>query len=230
MITKRRGRETASVRRQGILAAAEELFSQKGFSGTSTRNVAVRASVHEAVLFRHFSSKEELYRATIETKLSRNRQSALRQMEECASKRDDRGFFEAVARSLLGRFEDDVSIPRLILYTALDGFEPVEAGIERQLRVERPTRRYISTRIREGVFRKMNPDHAVMAFGAMLFGYIVRQHIIGMAKHRSYNRERIVQSFVTIFLEGMKASGSSGAKARKSRKSPTSRSPTNGSE
>lgn len=213
MITKRRSREAASVRRQDILAAAEELFSQRGFSGTSTRNVAVKASVHEAVLFRHFSSKEELYRATIETKLSRNRQGALELMEACAAKRDDRGFFEAVARSLLTRFESDVSIPRLILYTALDGFEPVEAAIERQLRVERPTLRYISTRIREGAFRRMNADHAVMAFGAMLFGYIVRQHIVGMARHRSYNRESIVRSFVTIFLEGMKARESSRPKA-----------------
>lgn len=215
MNTKRKVREAASVRRQDILAAAEELFSQRGFSGTSTRNVAVKASVHEAVLFRHFSNKAELYRVTIEAKLSRNRQTALDQMEACAAKRDDRGFFEAVARSLLTRFESDVSIPRLILYTALDGFEPVEATIERQLRVERPTLRYIATRMREGAFRKMNPDHAVMAFGAMLFGYIVRQHIVGMARHRSYNRERIVQSFVTIFLEGMKAPESSRSKSRR---------------
>lgn len=213
MTIKRKSREAASVRRQDILAAAEQLFSRRGFSGTSTRNVAIKASVHEAILFRHFGSKEELYRATIETKLSRNRQLALEQMEACAANRDDRGFFEAVARGLLTRFESDISIARLILYTALDGFEPADVAIERQLRVERPTLRYISTRIREGAFRKMNPDHAVMAFGAMLFGYVVRQHIVGLARHKSYNREKIVQSFVTIFLEGMRAPKSSRAKA-----------------
>jgi TetR/AcrR family transcriptional regulator len=205
MTPKRQRSEIAKDRRQTILAAAEELFAQNGYKGTTTKAVAVKAGVHEAILFRHFTSKQELYRTMLETKLARNRPAALEQMAKCAQKRDDRGFFEALANGLLARFEGDLPLLRLILYSALDGYEQPDVVAERQLRVEQPTLDYISKRIREGAFRKMDPSHAVFAFGAMLFGYVIRQHIVGMTCHKAYKREKIAQSFVTIFLEGLKA-------------------------
>jgi len=203
MAAKRKERAITKVRKQDILWAAEKLFSEKGFKGATTKELAARAGVHEAVLFRHFENKRELYRATIDMKVGRNRNFALEQMEQSVARRDDRAFFESVALGLLTRFEEDPSIPRLILYAALDGHEPPSVTAERQLRVEKPTLDYISMRIREGAFRKMDPHHAVFAFGAMLFGYIVRQQIIGMASRRKHNRKKIAKDFVTIFLEGM---------------------------
>ena len=203
MAAKRKVREITRVRRQDILNAAEKLFSQKGFKGTTTKDLAQEAGVHEAILFRHFKNKRELYRETVELKLARNRPTALEQMETSAKNRNDRAFFEALALGLLTRFEEDPSIPRLILYSALEEHEPPEIATERQLRVEKPTLNYITTRIREGAFRKVDPHHAVLAFGAMLFGYIVRQQIVGMNTHRVFDRKKIAQTFVTIFLKGM---------------------------
>jgi TetR/AcrR family transcriptional regulator len=203
MTAKRKVRETTRSRRQDILSAAEKLFSQKGYKSTTTKELAETAGVHEAVLFRYFTNKRELYRETVELKLARNRPTALEQMEKCAKNRDDKGFFEALALGLLTRFEEDPSIPRLILYSALEEHEPPEVVVERQLRVEQPTLDYITTRIREGGFRKIDPHHAVVALGAMLFGYIVRQQIVGMAAHKTHDRKKIAKSFVTIFLEGM---------------------------
>ena len=204
MAAKRKVREITQIRRQDILTAAEKLFSQKGFKGTTTKELAAKAGVHETVLFRHFANKRELYRATVELKLARNRPAALERMERASKDRDDRAFFEALAIGLLTRFEEDPSIPRLILHSALDGHEPPKVTAERQLRVEQPTLDYVSKRIREGAFRRIDPHHAVYAFGAMLFGYIVRQQILGMASVQKYSREKIAKDFVTIFLEGMK--------------------------
>jgi TetR/AcrR family transcriptional regulator len=203
MSAKRKVREITRVRRHDILVAAEKLFSKKGFKGTTTKELAARAGVHEAILFRHFTNKRELYRATLDLKTARNRDATLEQMEESAKHRDDRAFFEALALGLLTRFEEDPSIPRLILYSALEGHESPRVTVERQLHVEKPTLDYISKRIREGGFRKMDPHHSVYAFGAMLFGYIVRQYIIGMASHRKHDRRKIAKDFVTIFLYGM---------------------------
>jgi hypothetical protein len=53
--------------------------------------------------------------------------------EQAAADRDDRAFFEALAIGLLTRFEEDPSIPRLILRSALDGHEPPKVALERQL-------------------------------------------------------------------------------------------------
>src|SRR5678810_687918 len=164
MTAKRKVREITKVRRQEILDAAEQLFSQKGFKGTTTRDLAAKAGVHEAILFRHFTSKRDLYQATLELKISRNRHSALAQMEQSAKSRDDRAFFEALAIGLLTRFEEDPSIPRLILYSALDNHELLSVTTERQLRVEQPTLDYISKRMRDGAFRRMDPHHACLLY------------------------------------------------------------------
>lgn len=49
-----------------ILAAARELFARKGRRGTTTREVAERAGVNEATLFRHFGNKDALLMACVQ--------------------------------------------------------------------------------------------------------------------------------------------------------------------
>ena len=49
-------------RRKAIVTAALPLFARKGFAGTTTRELAAAAGVSEALLFRHFPSKQSLYR------------------------------------------------------------------------------------------------------------------------------------------------------------------------
>lgn len=53
----------AELRRQKIIKAALGVFSRDGFHGTTTRALAKEAGVSEALLFRHFPSKEDLYGA-----------------------------------------------------------------------------------------------------------------------------------------------------------------------
>ncbi len=49
-----------------ILAATRELYATRGTRGTTTREVAVRAGVNEATLFRHFGTKQQLVDAMLE--------------------------------------------------------------------------------------------------------------------------------------------------------------------
>jgi TetR/AcrR family transcriptional regulator, transcriptional repressor of aconitase len=49
-------------RRRAIVNAAVPLFAHKGFAGTTTRELAAAGGVSEALLFRHFPSKQSLYR------------------------------------------------------------------------------------------------------------------------------------------------------------------------
>jgi AcrR family transcriptional regulator len=52
-----------------IVEAAVHLFAHRGFSGTSTREIARLADVNEASLFRHFASKQELFWAALQSRL-----------------------------------------------------------------------------------------------------------------------------------------------------------------
>jgi AcrR family transcriptional regulator len=50
-------------RRTAIISAAGRVFVEKGFYGTTTRELAEAAGVSEALLFKHFPNKEALYSA-----------------------------------------------------------------------------------------------------------------------------------------------------------------------
>ncbi|MEM9151354.1 MAG: TetR/AcrR family transcriptional regulator [Cyanobacteria bacterium P01_F01_bin.3] len=51
--------------KEQILNAAERLFAERGFSGTTLRNVVSKAGVNLAAVHYHFGSKEELFRAAV---------------------------------------------------------------------------------------------------------------------------------------------------------------------
>src|ERR1051326_5746444 len=61
-------RMCADERRLQIAAVAMRLFSERGFRGTTTKEIAQAAGVSEAIIFRHFATKEELYTAIIDYK------------------------------------------------------------------------------------------------------------------------------------------------------------------
>lgn len=48
-----------------LLVAARELFAEKGFAATSTKEIAERASVTEPMLFRHFGNKAGLFEQAV---------------------------------------------------------------------------------------------------------------------------------------------------------------------
>jgi AcrR family transcriptional regulator len=62
-----RTRLTAGTRRSQILSAAVELFSERGFFGARTKELAERAGVSEALIFRHFPNKAFLVEAILES-------------------------------------------------------------------------------------------------------------------------------------------------------------------
>lgn len=47
--------------REAILSAAMRLFAEKGYAGTSTREICQAAGITKPVLYYHFRSKEHLY-------------------------------------------------------------------------------------------------------------------------------------------------------------------------
>ncbi len=53
-------------RREQILAAATEAFAHAGFAATGLEDVAEAAGISRAILYRHFDSKAQLYRAVLD--------------------------------------------------------------------------------------------------------------------------------------------------------------------
>jgi AcrR family transcriptional regulator len=51
--------------KEQIITVAERLFAERGFAGTTLRNVVSEAGVNLAAVSYHFGSKEELFRAVV---------------------------------------------------------------------------------------------------------------------------------------------------------------------
>lgn len=59
----RKQQQRSIVTQQKLLDAAIEAFSENGFKGTSTREIAERAGVHHPLITYHFKNKDKLWRA-----------------------------------------------------------------------------------------------------------------------------------------------------------------------
>jgi AcrR family transcriptional regulator len=190
-------------RRQDILAAAMDLFAKKGFRGTTTRDLATQAEVNEAIIFRHFNTKEELYSAILEHKAGENQEAKLEDLERLAAGGEDEKFFETIGRNFLEKHENDTTFYRLLLFSALEGHQLSDMFIASMTTTRNPLATYIQKRMDDGTFRRMDPQLAARAFIGMLASFVLWQEIFGFKKTQPYDREEVVRSFVSIFLKGI---------------------------
>ena len=199
---------TAEDRRQQIIDVAIQLFSQKGFRGTTTKEIALAAGVNEAIIFRHFATKRELYSAIIDQKACATEMVAKQtEVVKAIEHRNDRKLFETLALHILEVHEHDETFMRLMFYSALEGHELSDMFFRNQVAERyREVANYIKQRIQEGAFRKVDPQIAVRAF----FGMVIHHAQTKRFFNQSLGDQKITLSnrvaaerFTDLFLTGL---------------------------
>ncbi len=190
-------------RRDAIIAAAVRLFSEKGFRGATTRELAAALDVTEPVIYQHFETKRDLYRAIIETK-ARERRQDNEYWQDVENPRGDREFFGAVARLLLQRVERDPAYLRLLLFSALEGHELADLFFERDaLEFYDRVTAYICKRIEAGAFRAdIDPTVAARALIGMAVHHATVQALFRDTVVKA-SREDYAAGMTEIFLAGI---------------------------
>jgi AcrR family transcriptional regulator len=190
-------------RRRMIIEAALTLFSQKGFRGTTTKEIAQAAECSEATLFKHFATKDALYSAILETKV--RIEEVLGQARHMATRKDDAGVFRAVGLQALSRVEHDAILMRLLLFSALEGHALAPIFFASQVRrLHEFLSHYIETRIADGAFRPVNALVAARGFMGMLVHYLLLHEIYGVKRPVGCAPEQVVETFVTLFCDGIR--------------------------
>ncbi|MBA2340765.1 MAG: TetR/AcrR family transcriptional regulator [Pyrinomonadaceae bacterium] len=212
------GRMAGEDRRNQIVHVAMRLFSERGFRGTTTKEIARAAGVSEAIIFRHFATKEELYAAILDTKSCAGNMSQLSEMFAEAVKRgDDRAVFESVALTMLQHHEEDEDFLRLLLYSALEGHELFQMFWQRNVReLADFLRSYVRERQKAGALREMEPRLVGRAFTGM----ILHQSLINNLFDKSrtlldITNERAAREFTKILLYGTVSSSAPEAEVKK---------------
>src|SRR6266567_6148844 len=128
-------RMTGENRRLQILRVAMRLFSQRGFRGTTTKEIALAAGVSEAMVFRHFATKEALYSAILDQKACLHDEMDPRQIvADAIARKDDLAVFEGIALDALQQNECDPEFQRLLLHSALEEHELAQMFWEKFVR------------------------------------------------------------------------------------------------
>jgi len=198
-----RERVSAPERRQLIIQAALTLFSQKGFRGTTTREIAREAGVSEATIFKHFATKETLYSAIIDAKA--RAEEVLAAASQAAAARDDAGVLTAVATTILSRVEKDPAFMRLLLYSALEGHALSEMFFSNQVRrTHLFLADYIASRIQEGAFRSVDPLLAARGFIGTVIHYLLIHELFGVPRPAHIGSGEVIALYADIFLKGLR--------------------------
>ena len=188
-------------RRQQILDVATQLFARQGYEGTTTRQIAESAAVNEAIIFRHFSTKEDLYWAVIEDQC-RIRGGREKLEQAIASGQDDEQIFTSIASEFLTR---DATLPRLLLFSALERHEVSQRFFKVHVAsYYEILGDYIQRRIEEGAFREVDPILAARSFFGMLVYHFQVQELFGAKHLHDIELEHAVKTFVGIWLKGVR--------------------------
>jgi TetR/AcrR family transcriptional regulator len=224
------GRMCADERRLQIAEVAMRLFSERGFRGTTTKEIAQAAGVSEAIIFRHFATKEELYTAIIDYKgcggaatsggAERPEQPpAIEEIRGCVAEAmeasDDLAVFQGVALEMLEHHQSDPEFLRLLMYIALENHTLRQVFWDKNVRVLYEfLGGYVRQRQSEGAFRDVDPYAAVRVF----LGSVIHHSLVNLLwdkdpARRIFNisNEEAARQFAEILLRGIAADGDSSA-------------------
>ncbi len=190
-------------RRIQILEVAARLFAAQGFEGTTTRQIATNAKVNEAIIFRHFPCKDDLYWAVLEEWIGRSGgRAALEQ--RINSEGTDREILTSIAMEMLERRSRDTTLTRLFFFSALENHDLTErfyrehiAGYYDALAA------FVRKRIEAGAFRRVDPLLAARGFLGMVVYHSWVQEVFGGKRHQEFAHKAVSEAMVDIWLAGM---------------------------
>jgi AcrR family transcriptional regulator len=196
-------RISSSNRREQILDVAMAFFARQGFEGTTTREIAEAGRVNEAIIFRHFPTKEDLYWAIIERKCQTSSRWRVIQ-QEIAIGGDDHQVFSAIAESILRRKREDKHITRLLWFAALERHQLSQEFFRKYVaECYEALAEHIRVRIGQGGFRRVDPLLAARGFLGMVVYHYLIQELFGGKKFQDFDPKHVADTLTDIWLRGM---------------------------
>lgn len=186
--------------RTKILESALKLFSQKGYMGATTREIAEDAQVAELTLFRHFNSKENLFEQAIQD------YSFLPELETIIINVRElpyeegliiiaQGFYNALLKkreiikiihSEIQRYPEKIHIA---YHSMIDGILNAISNHFKSLQ-------------EQGLLRDFDTFHAARGFTGLIFSFFNMQELFLRSKYRKEDKEMIFKSFINLFARG----------------------------
>jgi TetR/AcrR family transcriptional regulator len=191
-------------RRAHLIESATALFAEKGYSGTTTKEIARAAGVTEALIFRHFESKESLYKVVIEEYVDRSRRPGWHaEIRRCMDASNDVELFRKLIGYVIEAYRSDPLMQRLIIFATLEGHHK-EA--DRACHLPKPLLKevvaYLSRRQHEGVLVAMDPLGMFQTIFGMARSFAVGRYVYRL-KEISMSDDQAIEMFLAFIVRAV---------------------------
>lgn len=198
-------RMTAAARRQQLIEQAIHLFATAGFRGTTTRAIAQAAGVSEAVIFRHFATKDDLYKAILKLKADEaGLDDTVAALKAHAARGEDEQLVFLLMCHIMDSYRRDPDFQRVMLFAAAEGHDLAKAGVAYSVPIFGFLRDYIAARQRAGAFRRGNPDIMVFVLVALPVHYSIVARLFSVKCVRGASDRRMAEELTKIILGGLR--------------------------
>jgi TetR/AcrR family transcriptional regulator len=194
----------ASDRRRQLLETALDFFSRKGFEGATTKEIAASAGVTEAIIFRHFPSKQALYTAVLDFHHEAGEYDAcLAEWKILMDNNDDEGLIRAIIDRIIQSFRKDARVERVLLFAALEGHQTgLEQNRQRSMPIFELLSQYVARRQSEGALRECSPGAIIAAAAGMAKHYAMLTELFGFRP--STDDRQVTDTFTRIVMDGVR--------------------------
>src|ERR1043165_704018 len=198
-------RLAASDRRRQLLELALDTFSQKGYQGTTTKEIAAAAGVTEAIIFRHFPNKQALYSAVLDAKHESGEiADTLAQWQTFMDSNNDLGLFRALIHKVFHSYRSDPRLNRVLLFAALEGHESgLQQHRQRSFPLYERLCQYVTRRQIEGAIRPGNPGAIIATLVGAAAYYAQMTSLFGFAAEAP--DPQMAEDFLQIVMKGIQA-------------------------
>ena len=202
-----RQRLSMTARREQLINTALRLFAEHGFSGTTTRRIAAEAGVTEAVIFQHFSDKDALYAAILESRATDPwSEQWFAELELLAGGQDAARVLTCLFEGIVDLHERDPHHLRLVIYSALEQHPLARRLQPRTAQLYQVLERFILNGQRAGRFRAGPVAVLVRAVLALPI-YHVFQRRLFKTPWPAVQRDELIATGVQFALAGLARPG-----------------------
>lgn len=194
-------------RREQIIDAAMRVFSQKGFTRATNKDIAREAGITPGLIYHYFENKEALLKAIIE---GRSPLKLLSSLPPQVLMLPPEVFLRFMILQVLGIVEEEkfVQLLRVFLSEIIHGeiiHNPniSQVGAEVLQRVLGFLGSYFETRMEAGELRQADASLTVQVLMGSVMGFVLRRQIIHDAVALEYSHEQIADAVVETVLKGL---------------------------
>jgi AcrR family transcriptional regulator len=186
-------------RRDDILKASLHLFAEKGFHGTSMRDIAREADITEGLIYHYFASKRDLFRAIIE---EHSFLPLLRTLPDLAGQLDLRALLIVLARGFFDVLRQNTELTRLLLQEVQVFPEEKEAFFADAVGESiSELAKILETRMNSKARAGVDPQVASRLFFNALLAFFVEQEILGGKHLLPADEQTYVDHLVDMFVK-----------------------------